>query len=132
LRFVDLEIAETAFQMCKNVGMVYSIQSIQSETDKQILVGHIASMLFKHDIAQEVLQKSTNPMLALDMRMDLQDWFAALKLAKQISPEKEQLICRKLASQVENQGNIAEAQKLYERAYLNPSNENIDPNVNVE
>lgn len=37
--------------MCKNVGMVYSIQSIIDETDKQILVGHIASILFKHDIA---------------------------------------------------------------------------------
>lgn len=37
-------------------------------------------------------------MLALDMRMDLQDWFAALKLAKQISPDKEQQICRRLAS----------------------------------
>lgn len=34
LRFVELEIAETAFQMCKNVGMVYSIQAIASETDK--------------------------------------------------------------------------------------------------
>ena len=34
LRYVELEIAETAFQMCKNVGMVYSIQSIQNETDK--------------------------------------------------------------------------------------------------
>lgn len=68
--------------MCKNVGMVYSIQSIQNETDKQILVGHIASILFKHDVAQEIFAKSSNPMLALDMRMDLQDWFAALKLAK--------------------------------------------------
>lgn len=57
--------------MCKNVGMVYSIQSIKGETDKQILVGHIASILFKHDIAQEVFAKSSNPILALDMRMDL-------------------------------------------------------------
>jgi len=64
--------------------------------------------------------------------MDLQDWFAALKLAKQIAPEKEPLICRKLASQVENQNNTAEAQKLYERAYMNPSNENIDEKINVE
>jgi hypothetical protein len=40
--------------MCKNVGMVYSIQSIQNESDKQILVGHIASILFKHDVAQEI------------------------------------------------------------------------------
>jgi hypothetical protein len=51
LRYIELELAETAFQMCKNVGMVYSIQSIIDETDKQILVGHIASILFKHDIA---------------------------------------------------------------------------------
>jgi len=33
--------------------------------------------------------KSSNPLLALDMRMDLQDWFAALKLAKVYSPDKE-------------------------------------------
>jgi WD repeat-containing protein 19 len=51
LKNVELEVAETAFQMCKNVGMVYSIQSIINETDKQILVGHIASILFKYDVA---------------------------------------------------------------------------------
>ena len=84
--------------MCKNVGMVYSIQAIKHETEKLILMGHVASILFKHDIAQECFVKSSKPELALDMRMDLQDWFQALKLAKQISPEKEQLICRKLAS----------------------------------
>lgn len=74
-----------------------------------MLVGHIACMLFKPDQAQEMFMRSSKPELALDMRMDLQDWFAALKLAKQIAPEKEQFICRKLASQVENQGNTAEA-----------------------
>lgn len=67
-----------------------------------MLVGHIACMLFKPDQAQEMFMRSSKPELALDMRMDLQDWFAALKLAKQIAPEKEQFICRKLASQVEN------------------------------
>jgi len=51
LKFIDLENAEIAFQMCKNVGMVYSIQSIKNETEKNILVGHIASILFKHEIA---------------------------------------------------------------------------------
>jgi len=89
-------------------------------------------MLFKPDQAQEMFMRSSKPELALDMRMDLQDWFAALKLAKQIAPEKEQFICRKLASQVENQGNTAEAQKLYERAYINPSGEIRDPSINIE
>ena len=45
-----------------------------------------------------MFMRSSKPELALDMRMDLQDWFAALKLAKQIAPEREQFICRKLAS----------------------------------
>ena len=37
--------------MCKNVGMVYSIHSIKNETEKNILVGHIDRILFKHEVA---------------------------------------------------------------------------------
>lgn len=37
--------------MCKNVGMVYSIDSIMHETEKSVLVGHVNSILFKHDDA---------------------------------------------------------------------------------
>lgn len=57
--------------MCKNVGMVYSIQSIKMESEKNILMGHVASILFKHDVAQEYFLKSSKPELALEMRMDL-------------------------------------------------------------
>jgi hypothetical protein len=53
--------------------------------------------------------RSSKQKLALEMRIDLCDWFAALKLARQIAPEREQYICRKLASVVENQGNMLEA-----------------------
>jgi hypothetical protein len=88
--------------MCKNIGMVYAINSIIHETEKAVLIGHVNSILFKHDDAQEQFMASNKQKLALDMRMDLQDWFAALKLARQIAPEREQYICRKLASQVEN------------------------------
>jgi len=55
--------------------MVYSIQSIKHETEKYVLMGHISSILFKHDLAQECFMKSSKPELALEMRMDLQDWF---------------------------------------------------------
>ena len=61
LKYIELDTAEIAFQMCKNVGMVYSIQSIKNETEKNILVGHIASILFKHEIAQEVFLRSSKP-----------------------------------------------------------------------
>ena len=57
--------------MCKNVGMVYSIQSIKHESEKNILMGHVASILFKHDLAQECFLKSSKPELGLEMRMDL-------------------------------------------------------------
>jgi len=51
LKYLELHFAETAFQMCKNVGMVFAIQSIKNETEKYILMGHVASILFKHDLA---------------------------------------------------------------------------------
>ena len=82
LKYVELEFAEIAFQECKNVGMVYSIKSIKNETEKNVLIGHVACILFKPDVAQDMFLQSSKPEQALDMRMDLQDWFAALKLAK--------------------------------------------------
>lgn len=51
LKYIELEMAEIAFHMCKNVGMLYSIQSIKNETEINILIGHVASILFKHDAA---------------------------------------------------------------------------------
>ena len=82
LKYVELEFAEIAFQECKNVGMVYSIKSIKNETEKNVLIGHVACILFKPDVAQDMFLQSSKPEQALDMRMDLQDWFAASKLAK--------------------------------------------------
>jgi hypothetical protein len=34
-------------------------------------MGHVASILFKHDVAQDYFLKSTKPEFALEMRMDL-------------------------------------------------------------
>lgn len=101
--------------------MVYAINSIKDETEKYILMGHIASILHKHDVAQGFFLKSSQPELALEMRCDLQDWYTALKLVQNIDPTREPFICRKLAVQIENQGNSNEALKLFERALLNDS-----------
>lgn len=131
LKHLELSFAETAFQMCRNVGMVYTIKEIKHETEKLILMGHVASILFKHDLAQDCFLKSSKPELALEMRIDLQDWLKAYKLAKQIEPEREQYICRKLASQVENQNKNAEAQKLFEKALLT-AKRSTDDKINVE
>jgi WD repeat-containing protein 19 len=119
LKHVELGHAENAFRQCKNVGMVYSIGSIKDETEKYILMGHIASILSFYEKAQGFFLKSSRPELALEMRCDLQDWYTALKLVQNIDPERENYICRKLAVQIENQGNSVEALKLFERALLN-------------
>ena len=51
--------------------MVFSIKSIKNETEKNVLVGHVACILFKPDTAQDMFMRSSKPELALDMRMDL-------------------------------------------------------------
>lgn len=45
-------------------------------------------VLGKYDIAQEYYLKSSEPLNALDMRCDIQDWFIASSLTKNIAPEQ--------------------------------------------
>lgn len=75
-------------------------------------------VLGKYDIAQEYFLKSSEPLNALDMRCDIQDWFIASSLAKNIAPHQESFICKRLAIQTESQGNNTEALKLYERSVI--------------
>mmetsp|Transcript_32681 Transcript_32681/g.37309 ORF Transcript_32681/g.37309 Transcript_32681/m.37309 type:complete len:442 (-) Transcript_32681:811-2136(-) len=132
LKNVELPHAENAFRLCKNVGMVYAINAIKDETEKFVLMGHIASFLHKHDIAQGFFLKSSKPELALEMRCDLQDWYTALKLVQSIDPSREPYICRKLAVQIEHQGNSIEALKLFERALLKNSYEDYEAKFDVK
>ena len=116
LQNLDLEVAERAYQLSKNVGMVYSIRGIKEESEKQILLGFVAMILHQHDLAQELFMKSSQPRLALEMRCDLQDWLIAMQLSRNIAPHMEPVICKNLAGQLETQNNFADALKLYERA----------------
>lgn len=43
-------------------------------------------VLGHYDLAQEFYLKSSGPLNALDMRCDIQDWFVALSLTKNIAP----------------------------------------------
>lgn len=116
LQNLDLEVAERAYQLSKNVGMVYSIRGIKQESEKQVLLGYVAMILHQHDLAQELFTKSSQPKLALEMRCDLQDWLIAMQLSRNIAPHMEPVICKNLAGQLETQGNFADALKLFERA----------------
>jgi WD repeat-containing protein 19 len=129
LENLDLDIALKTFQMGKNLSMVLTIQSFIHENEKNLLIGNIAMVLGKYDIAQEYYLKSTEPLNALDMRCDIQDWFIASSLAKSIAPHQESFIAKRLAIQTESQGNNSEALKLYERSVLRDDEKMIEKSV---
>lgn len=122
LKHLELDSAERAYQLCKNPGMVLAIQSIKSEYEKFILIGHVSVLLHQHDLAEEFFLKSTRPELALEMRCDLNDWPSALKLAEKLAPRKVPFIAYKVGLQFEGEGKYAEARKYFEAAQLDDSN----------
>ena len=118
LRNCNIEVAEESFRKANNISLVLTVQSFKHEFEKNILLGHIASILGDENLAQELFIKSSKPELALDLRCDLQDWQIALKLAKTYKPHREPFISRKLAYMLETQNNYAEAIKLYEKSLI--------------
>ena len=101
LQALEFNVALRSFQSANNLSMVLTIQSFSDEGEKNILLGNVAMILGEYDLAQELFLKSSKPILALNMRCDIQDWLLALNLAKSIAPEQEPIICRKLAMQIE-------------------------------
>ena len=76
-------------------------------------------ILGKYDIAHEYYLKSSEPLNALDMRCDIQDWFLASSLTKNIAPEQESFISKRLAAQTQSLGNNTEALKQFEKSVIN-------------
>ena len=116
---LDLDISLKSFQMGKNLAMVLTLEPLLHENEKDLLIGHVAMILGKFDIAQEHYLKSSEPLNALDMRCDIQDWFIASSLTKNIAPEQEQFISKRLAAQTESLGNNTEALKQFEKSVVN-------------
>ncbi len=107
LKHLELGFAERAYQLCKNPGMVLAIQSIKSECEKFVLMGHMALLLHKHDMAEEFFLKSSRPELALEMRCDLNDWPSALKLAEKLATDKVPFIAVKVGQYLEVLSQVA-------------------------
>lgn len=106
--------------------MVLTIEPLLHENERDLLIGHIAMVLGKYDLAQEYYLKSSEPLNALDMRCDIQDWFIASSLTKNIAPEQESFISKRLATQTESQGNNTEAFKQFEKSVISSSLPNIE------
>ncbi len=53
------------------------------------------------------------------MRCDIQDWFVASSLTKNIAPEQDSFISKRLAIQTESLGQNTEALKQFEKSVVN-------------
>ena len=119
LNNLDIQLAAEAFRYAKDISLVLTVEELKRETEKKIILGHIAAILGKENLAVELFVGSSQPEKALELRIDLQDWEEALKLAKQYNKNKEPFISQKLAYQYETENHYQEAMNLYENSYIN-------------
>jgi len=118
LKNLNIDVAEEAFRRAKNTSLTLIVESLRNEQEKRIILGHIANILGEDLLSQELFRESSKPKLAVELRMDMQDWDSAFKLASEYEPQKEPFICKKIAYQYENQGNQSEAMKMYEKSLI--------------
>jgi WD repeat-containing protein 19 len=118
LKSLNIDVAEEAFRRAKNVSLTLTVEKLRLDSEKKILLGHIAAILGEDNLAIDLFKESSQPKLSLDLRVDLQDWNSALKLASQYAPHREPFISRRLAYQNETNGRFPEAVKLYEKSLI--------------
>ena len=107
--------------MSKNTSLVLTVDQLKRENEKKIILGSIAAILNEEDLAQELFIENSQPESFLDLRMDLQDWDVAFKLAKEYNILKVLFISRKLVYQYETQNNVKEAMSLYQSSTISNS-----------
>jgi WD repeat-containing protein 19 len=70
----------------------------------------------QHNEAQTLFLASSRPITALEMRRDLLQWEAALRLAKTLAPAQVPAICRQYAQQLEFKAEYSQAAQYYQKA----------------
>ena len=119
LNNLDIELAAEAFRYAKDISLVLTVEELKRETEKKVILGHIAAILGKEDLAVELFESSSQPEKALELRIDLRDWGEAVKLAKQYGKNEEPFISQKLAYKYETENHYQEAMNLYENSFIN-------------
>jgi len=119
LNNLDIELAAEAFRYSKNISLVLTVEELKRVTEKKVILGHIAAILGKHDLACELFEGSSQPEKALELRIDLKDWEEALKLTKQYNKNKEPFISQKLGYKFKTENHYKEVMSLYENSFIN-------------
>ncbi|VDM76718.1 unnamed protein product [Strongylus vulgaris] len=98
--------------------MGLALEAIVAIEEKTLLAAHIAMLLGRHDQAEQLFLKSSQPKEALAMRRDLLDWSKALALAEQLAPNEIPYISREYAQQLEFMGDYPGALAHYENGII--------------
>lgn len=109
-------IAIRVYRALGDAGMVMSLEAVQAVEDAQALAGHMAVMFADYDRAEQCFLRSNTPKEALQLRRDLLQWEAALRLARAMAPEEVGGISIECAKQLEVKGETDKALATYEEA----------------
>lgn len=114
----DLEVvfAIRVFRKVGDASLVQSLEAIKYIEDVNLLAGHCALLLDRHDEAKQLFAKSNNPLEALDLCRDLLQWEQAMALSNNLAQDQLPFIAREYAQQLELNGNHIEALVNYEKA----------------
>ncbi|KAF7634437.1 hypothetical protein Mgra_00006192 [Meloidogyne graminicola] len=114
----NIELAVRIFRNLGDVAMVWALGELLIVEDRQILGGHIASLLGDFDLADKLFCDSSEPKLALEMRRDIQHWERALELATQIAPNELPYIAKEYAIQLEFMGQHEQSFHYFKQAII--------------
>ena len=121
LNLLEVQMAIRVYRIVQQPAMVLALDKLVHINEKALLLGHV-SMLFKNfNDAQAHFMRSSNPMMALEMRRDLMHWDLALELSEKLSPQSIPHISREYASQLEFRGEHQQALEMYNRGLVSVS-----------
>ena len=116
IKCLEISAASKFYRQIQNAGMVLSLQELNQQEDTFYLQGMCCLLIGQFNRAQDFFLKSTNPLAALEMRRDLQNWEEALQLAGRLAPGQIAEISREFAAQQEFEGNYSGALTNYEKS----------------
>ncbi|KAJ3227474.1 WD repeat-containing protein 19 [Clydaea vesicula] len=113
LHVLDILTAKRIYrQILGNVGMVLTLEDLEWIDDRNLIAGHVSSILGNISLAQDFFLKSSNPIAILELRRDLMHWEQALNLAQTLAPQEVTIIAKEYAHQLEFDGIIFFSQLL--------------------
>jgi len=118
LHLLDVDLAIRVYRTLNEPAMVMALEKIQHIREKNILLGHVAVIFHQFNEAQNYFTRSSNPMLALEMRRDLMQWDQALSLAETLAPDQVPMLSKESAQQLEFRGEYSAALEMYQRGQM--------------